>query len=810
LIGGEKVKNRILLTLLAVMLALSVGLVACGGAGEQEEEEEEPCAICDPVNELREKLQLTDEQVAIIETGTGTLQLTTAQVDIVSDAVEELLNELEPLFDESGWQEVEDVFQRLLTEGEADLEALAEIAEELLELDSMGEVEIVTRLEKVSAEPSSSGRTQPLTTEPRQCTTIYEPGQVTSEGEEAITLSYEWAYNPDYPDEPNCVTEANPDTGALSAQSRSWIGCDRAYALLGVAFDVPADNTDVNITTAMTHIASKTAIGGAASGVAIPVLCNYRWNEAYEWIDYPLGWYTGVQVICTVLAALLPVGGPIDAGAVAACFTAEGTNYIIEELSYSQFKQALSDMDGAEEEEITYDAGSLDEGHYQFYIGLNARTCSFVVGLARAAGYAQVTEIEVTMGIPSFTLGITSTNGGQVTEPGEGPFTACEGEVVDLVAVPDTGHQFVGWTGDVDMVSNVNAASTTITMNDNHSITANFEEQAVTFPDPNLAAAIREAIGKPTGDIYPSDLHGLTSLDAPERGIMDLTGLEHCTGLTELDLFVNQISDISPLSGLTSLVVVVLRSNQISDVSPLANLTNLDRLFVSFNQISDISPLANLTGLSAVWARDNQIEDVSPLANLTSLRSLDLNSNQIGNISPLADLTNLHALQISDNQISDISPVDNLTNLRMLGLQGNAISDISPLANLTSLKRLELSHNPIHDGDISLLADFTGLEDLFLASNQISDISPLANLTNLEVLFLHNNQISDISALANLTNLYSLFIYDNQISDISPLVQNEGLVGTGDIVSLAGNPLSSDSINIYIPQLEARGVTVHH
>jgi len=41
------------------------------------------------------------------------------------------------------------------------------------------------------------------------------------------------------------------------------------------------------------------------------------------------------------------------------------------------------------------------------------------------------------------------------------------------------------------------------------------------------------------------------------------------------------------------------------------------------------------------------------------------------------------------------------------------------------------------------------------------------------------------------------------------LVQNEGL-GTGDEVALNENPLSPDSINIYIPQLEARGVTVDY
>ena len=35
------------------------------------------------------------------------------------------------------------------------------------------------------------------------------------------------------------------------------------------------------------------------------------------------------------------------------------------------------------------------------------------------------------------------------------------------------------------------------------------DDPVVTFPDAKLDAAIREAIGKPTGDIYQSDLEGL-------------------------------------------------------------------------------------------------------------------------------------------------------------------------------------------------------------------------------------------------------------------------------------------------------------
>ena len=124
-------------------------------------------------------------------------------------------------------------------------------------------------------------------------------------------------------------------------------------------------------------------------------------------------------------------------------------------------------------------------------------------------------------------------------------------------------------------------------------------DDTVTFPDPNLEAATREAIGKPDGDIYQSDLVGLTSFSAAGRGIVDLTGIEHCTSLTSLDLGHNDITDVSALSGLTSLSSLDLSHNDIADVSVLSGLTSLTRLDLSGNQISDIYHLVGNTGLGA-------------------------------------------------------------------------------------------------------------------------------------------------------------------------------------------------------------------
>ncbi len=75
-----------------------------------------------------------------------------------------------------------------------------------------------------------------------------------------------------------------------------------------------------------------------------------------------------------------------------------------------------------------------------------------------------------------YTLTVNSTPGGSVIEPGTGTFTFDPGMEVDLLAVPDTGYEFVNWTGNVDTMADSYAADTTITLDSSYTITANFAE----------------------------------------------------------------------------------------------------------------------------------------------------------------------------------------------------------------------------------------------------------------------------------------------------------------------------------------------
>ena len=61
--------------------------------------------------------------------------------------------------------------------------------------------------------------------------------------------------------------------------------------------------------------------------------------------------------------------------------------------------------------------------------------------------------------------------------------------MVNLLAEPEEGYQFVNWTDNVGTIANVNAASTTITINDSYSIRANFSEDSSSPPGINYTEA---------------------------------------------------------------------------------------------------------------------------------------------------------------------------------------------------------------------------------------------------------------------------------------------------------------------------------
>ena len=298
-------------------------------------------------------------------------------------------------------------------------------------------------------------------------------------------------------------------------------------------------------------------------------------------------------------------------------------------------------------------------------------------------------------------------------------------------------------------------------------------DAVVQIPDPNLRAAIAEALGKsPNAPITAEEMERLGRLEAERRDIRDLTGLQFARNLKHLHLRDNQILDLSPLAGLVLLQELELSGNadieQFSDLSPLSGLINLKSLDFDSKNVSDLSPLSRLTKLEYLHFTDTNVSDFSPLSGLINLESLGFNrTSSISDISPLARLVNLKFIGAWGHSISDLSSLAGLTGLEEIDFCGGNISDLTPLAGLPNLTELYLAGEEI--SDVSPLAGLTGLTRLGLENNDVSDISAMAKLTQLEWIHLGRNNLSDISALAGLTNLKWLDVSHNQISDLSPL-----------------------------------------
>ncbi len=272
--------------------------------------------------------------------------------------------------------------------------------------------------------------------------------------------------------------------------------------------------------------------------------------------------------------------------------------------------------------------------------------------------------------------------------------------------------------------------------------------QSDTIPDANLRAAIETSLGKASGaPITQAEMASLTRLEAPNKNIRDLTGLEFATGLTFLHLGPvsrsalvnsNEISDLSPLSGLISLTDLDLSNTNISDVSALSGLTNLTDLNLFNNNITDVSALSGLTSLTDLeLGSNNNISDVSALSGLTNLTELGLSNNNITDVSALSGLTNLTELNLNGNRrITDVSALSKLINLTTyLGLYNNNISDIAPLVAITGLgsgSRVDVRGNPLNATSINThipTLQGRGVDVRFDAPPSISSISSIINRT---------------------------------------------------------------------------------
>ncbi len=150
----------------------------------------------------------------------------------------------------------------------------------------------------------------------------------------------------------------------------------------------------------------------------------------------------------------------------------------------------------------------------------------------------------------------------------------------------------------------------------------------IMFADENLRAAVLGELGFWSGHMITAmDMESIRSLNAKNKGIQRLDGLEHAVNLETLLLDSNQINDLTPLGALIELVDLSLKNNRVFDLSGLeilASIGNLDELSLEGNYLDMSSDLLTKEIVEAFQAGGTNVSVegqqmlVAPMANAIS------------------------------------------------------------------------------------------------------------------------------------------------------------------------------------------------
>ena len=227
---------------------------------------------------------------------------------------------------------------------------------------------------------------------------------------------------------------------------------------------------------------------------------------------------------------------------------------------------------------------------------------------------------------------------------------------------------------------------------------------AASIADAGLAAAIREELGlADTATITQSHLEKITELNAFDRSISSIAGLEKAINLKKINLSGNWITDLTPLKNLTKLTQLNVSRNLIkSGDTTVSALTKKGVAVDSSNQ------RAIVTDSTAVSVPDAQLASAireelgltsgqtitrAALSKLTTLAPLN---TPVQNLTGLEYAVNLEVLALPRGNIQDLTPLKGLTRLWSVDLSENSIDDISPLKNLPQLKAVLIQSNFIN------------------------------------------------------------------------------------------------------------------
>lgn len=358
---------------------------------------------------------------------------------------------------------------------------------------------------------------------------------------------------------------------------------------------------------------------------------------------------------------------------------------------------------------------------------------------------------------------------------------------------------------------------------------------ASAIPDPVFRGIVQSLFNAAPGDVISvTQAASYTGhISAQNRGISDLTGIEHFTNLDTLYAHMNSLTSVD-LSGNTALRRLFIGYNQLTSLDLSANV-NLVEVYAQSNYMTSLA-LPESAPLNRILVHYNDLPDVSNFLALNNLASGDLvnisynylDVHDSGTVNALISLLGSGLTYSPQRGIPDYQPVPDESNINtqeripdanfrtiVQGLFNAAPADIITTTQAASFTGHIWAHNSGIQ-DLTGIEYFTGIDTLYAHYNNLSSIDLSLN-TALERVFLNYNQLSslDVSALTGLTQLYAqgnqlvsvnlpanpplsnIGLHFNQLNDIQFLADLPGLasVSTLDVRNniLTENDLSAIS-----------------
>ncbi|XP_040908443.1 leucine-rich repeat-containing protein 23 [Toxotes jaculatrix] len=170
--------------------------------------------------------------------------------------------------------------------------------------------------------------------------------------------------------------------------------------------------------------------------------------------------------------------------------------------------------------------------------------------------------------------------------------------------------------------------------------------------------------------------------------------------------------------------------------------------------------------------KDKGLNDIAVISSYIHLRFLDISNNYLTDLSPLAPLTQLLWLKVDSNAVACFKgqPFAQFTYLQWLSMAANQLTDLDGLVGPT-LESLNLTGNNIKAVKGLQSGCFANLVTLELRGNRL-DTTDGINLPNLQRLYLAQNVIKRLEGLERLERLNTLHLRDNQLDTLDGLSPN--------------------------------------